>query len=205
MNLFPFAEPERLAMPEADITLYPALELPHPPAEMCEQLIEETPWQEEGIVVYGKYHLQPRLVQWYGDAGKSYTYSGVSHEPLPWTPLLQQLRENVEKVAQHSFNSVLLNLYRNNRDSMGMHADDEPELGKMPVIASLSLGEERTLIFKHKRDKSLATVKVPMPSGSLLLMRGSTQDNWKHGINKVSARCEPRVNLTFRKITDTFR
>lgn len=187
-------------MPEADVTLWTRFGLAQPPHELLAQLIEQTPWKEESIVVYGKRHMQPRLVQWYGDEGRSYTYSGISHTPLPWTPLLLSLRSAVERAAGHSFNSVLLNFYRDHRDSMGMHADDERELGKNPVIASLSLGEQRTLIFKHQRDKTLPVVRVPLPSGSLLLMRGTTQTNWKHGINKLRTGCGPRVNLTFRDI-----
>ncbi len=99
-----------------------------------------------------------------------------------------------------SFNSVLLNYYRDGRDSMGLHADDEPELGPEPVIASLSLGATRNLYFRHRRCKELATVNVPLPSRSLLVMRGETQRNWKHGIRKVARPCGPRVNLTFRHI-----
>jgi alkylated DNA repair dioxygenase AlkB len=98
------------------------------------------------------------------------------------------------------FNSVLLNYYRDQRDSMGFHSDDERELGERPIIASLSLGEERTFILKHKTKKHLKTVRLILASGSLLLMKGGTQRYWKHGINKESRPCGPRVNLTFRRI-----
>lgn len=98
------------------------------------------------------------------------------------------------------FNSVLLNYYRDNRDSMGLHSDDEPELGPRPTIASVSLGEERTLVFKHKTSQELAPVRLRLAAGSLLVMKGDTQRNWKHGINKEDRHCGPRVNLTFRRI-----
>jgi len=108
------------------------------------------------------------------------------------------LRQAVEAASGHSFNSVLLNLYRNERDSMGMHSDDEPELGPQPVIASLSLGAARTFILKHKYNKK--TVRLELTDGSLLLMRGETQKYWLHGINKMTRALQARVNLTFRKI-----
>ena len=95
---------------------------------------------------------------------------------------------------------MLLNYYRDQRDSMGMHSDDEPELGSNPTIASVSLGEQRTLVLKHKFRKELKPVHLPLDSGSLLLMKGATQHHWKHGINKESRPCGPRVNLTFRRI-----
>jgi alkylated DNA repair dioxygenase AlkB len=111
-----------------------------------------------------------------------------------------QLKGAVQGIARVEFNSVLLNYYRNERDSMGSHSNDEPELGKNPVIASLSLGDERVFVFKHKTRKDLAPVRLPLASGSLLLMRGETQHYWKHGIEKQTQPCGPRVNLTFRRI-----
>jgi alkylated DNA repair dioxygenase AlkB len=158
---------------------------------------------QEDITVFGKTHPQPRLVAWHGDPGASYTYSGIHHEPVPWTPLLQGLREKVEDISQHHFNSVLLNYYRDGRDSMGLHADDEPELGRDPVIASLSLGEQRSLYFRHRSRRDLDNLNLSLPDGSLLIMSGATQENWKHGMRKLSRHCGPRVNLTFRLIRST--
>jgi alkylated DNA repair dioxygenase AlkB len=119
-------------------------------------------------------------------------------EPLPWTALLLEIRAAVETACGQRFNSVLLNRYRNERDSMGMHSDDEPELGKDPVIASLSYGATRTFILRHKRDKR--TVRLPLEDGSLLLMSGQLQRNWLHGINKSTRPLGERLNLTFRYI-----
>ena len=167
---------------------------------MLQRLITQTPWQQEDITLFGRRHPQPRLVAWYGDPDAHYTYSGIPHAPNPWTAELVCLRSRVEEVCNSSFNSVLLNYYRDQHDSMGLHADDEPELGPTPVIASLSLGEERKLYFKHKRDKALAGCNVSLPSCSLLVMRANTQDNWKHGLRKLTRQCGPRVNLTFRQI-----
>lgn len=198
--LFTEKDPFELSIPDASVRLWDGISLPDNPERIFDALEAETEWLEEDIVVFGKKYRQPRLLSWHGDPSASYAYSGVRHEPRPWSALLQALRESVQTATGHSFNSVLLNYYRNHRDSMGMHADDEQELGPEPVIASLSFGESRTFILKHKRDKSLARVKVPLQSGSLLVMSGSTQKNWKHGIDKERHPCGPRINLTFRTI-----
>jgi alkylated DNA repair dioxygenase AlkB len=199
-DLFSSDQPRRITMPFADVSLWPALVTGSEQDDCLAELIEQTPWRQDSITLFGKTHLQPRLAAWYGDEGAAYTYSGLTLQPLPWTPLLLSLKQRVEDLCASRFNSVLLNYYRDHRDAMGMHADDEPELGRRPDIASLSLGEVRTLVFKHKRDKSLNPVRVPLPPGSLLLMRGETQAHWKHGINRQARPCGPRVNLTFRRI-----
>ena len=197
MSLFA-ASGEALPLPDADLWLFP--DFAGEDRETLPSLLQQTPWRSDTISLFGKRYLQPRLTAWYGDPGCSYRYSGLDLEPLPWTPLLQSLRERVEQVSGARFNSVLLNHYRDQRDSMGMHADDEPELGPEPVIASLSFGDRRTLVLRHRYRKSLETVKLPLEHGSLLLMRGSTQQFWKHGINKERRPCGARVNLTFRRI-----
>ncbi|WP_298926063.1 alpha-ketoglutarate-dependent dioxygenase AlkB [uncultured Ramlibacter sp.] len=166
---------------------------------LLQELITVTPWRAEEVVVWGKRHPQPRLIAWYGDTGKNYTYSGIAMNPLSWTPLLQLVRSEVEEACGDRFNSVLLNYYRHERDSMGMHSDNEPELGPRPTIASLSVGEERLFSFKAK-DPKVESRSIALPSGSLLLMKGDTQMNWKHGIAKAGRRMGPRVNLTFRQI-----
>jgi len=160
------------------------------------RLIAETPWRAETVVVYGKRHLQPRLSAWHGD--RAYRYSGLSLEPLPFTPLLETIRRAAEAVTGHRYNSVLLNYYRNGQDSMGMHSDDEPELGPAPAIASVSFGATRPFILRHKRTKE--TRKLPLTDGSLLFMGGDMQANWLHGINKTARDPGPRVNLTYRYI-----
>ena len=181
---------------DGELALLAQLPLALSNAEIFERLLNETPWREDSVVVYGKRHLQPRLTAWYGDA--SYTYSGLRLEPLAWTALLLEIRAAVEAACGQRFNSVLLNRYRNERDSMGMHSDDEPELGTDPVIASLSYGATRSFILRHKRDKR--TVRLPLEDGSLLLMSGQLQRNWLHGINKTTRAVGERLNLTFRYI-----
>lgn len=164
--------------------------------DIMARLVAETAWRAESIVLWGKQHPQPRLTAWHGDA--RYSYSGLDLEPLPFTPLLRDIRQAVEIATGLSFNSVLLNYYRNERDSMGMHSDDEPELGPEPAIASVSFGATRTFILRHRWSKQ--TVKLDLTNGSLLLMRGKTQHFWLHGINKSARQIGPRLNLTFRKI-----
>jgi alkylated DNA repair dioxygenase AlkB len=198
VGLFQNSDPLALQLPDADLLLYENVGFEQ--AAVLAELIEETQWRCDEITLYGKTHQQPRLVAWHGDVGASYRYSGVRHEPQPWSDTLQRIRERVESVCGYQFNSVLLNYYRDQHDSMGLHADDEPELGHEPVIASLSLGEERTLYFKHKTRRDLKAFKLPLPSGSLLIMKGATQRNWKHGMRKLNRPCGPRLNLTFRTI-----
>ncbi len=187
-------------MVDADITLYQQLVLDQSYDDLLHELIDNITWRQEEVTIYGKTHLQPRFSAWYGDKQLDYSYSGITLQPQPWNETLLDLKTRIESLVGQSFNSVLLNYYRDHRDSMGMHSDDEAELGKQPMIASLSLGEERTLVFRHKYRKDLNTIKLPLPSGSLLLMKGTTQSYWKHGINKQKKPCGPRLNLTFRNI-----
>ena len=191
---------ERIPLEDAEIYYLPKLLLVQPAEAVMNRLIDEVPWRAENIVVWGKTIPQPRLIAWYGDKKASYTYSGIRHDPLPWTDDLTEIKNRVEKVVDANFNSVLLNYYRHHRDSMGMHSDDEPELGRGPIIASLSLGEERSFLFKHKTRNDVKVVRVKLASGSLLLMKGNTQHCWKHGIEKEKRPCGPRINLTFRRI-----
>lgn len=191
---------EKIPIPDAEVYYLGDLGIATESDLAMHRLIADTPWRQDDIVVWGKTYAQPRLVAWYGDPASCYTYSGISLNPLPWTALLSEIRRRVEKVTEASFNSVLLNYYRDNRDSMGFHSDDEPELGPRPVIASLSLGEERAFVMKHKTNRIAKPVRFKLASGSLLLMKGETQRYWKHGISKETRPCGPRINLTFRKI-----
>lgn len=163
------------------------------------ELYADIKWQQKTIQIFGKRNLLPRLTAWYGDEGQSYIYSGIEHNPEPWNPALSLIKERIEKVAQVRFNSVLLNLYRNGRDSVAWHSDDEPELGQNPIIASVSFGGTRCFSLKHKQIKQ-RKVEIDLPHGSLLLMRGETQHHWQHQIAKTTKSVSPRINLTFRII-----
>lgn len=191
---------EQIPLQDAEVYYLRHLPLAAPPSTVMRLLIRETPWRAEKIVVWGKTFSQPRLIAWYGDSGKNYIYSGIHLSPLPWTPALLAIKTRIEAVAGNTFNSVLLNYYRDHRDSMGLHSDNELELGERPSIASLSLGEERTFTLKHKTRTDLKSIRLKLASGSLLLMKGETQRHWKHGIYKQTCPCGPRVNLTFRRI-----
>jgi alkylated DNA repair dioxygenase AlkB len=199
-DLFENGEPRLLDLPDADIRYWSRVDLGAPLDRILQELVEQTPWRSEVITLWGQQHRQPRLTAWFGDPGARYTYSGLALDPLPWTDLLSNIRSRVEALVEDSFNSVLMNYYRDHRDSMGMHSDDEAELGGNPVIASLSFGEQRTFVLKHKFRTDLKPVNIELESGSLLLMKGATQHHWKHGINKLSRPCGARVNLTFRRI-----
>ena len=190
---------ETLDMPDAEVLFYPALFDPGESDHFLNQLTQHIAWEEQDIKIFGKMVPVPRLVAWYGDAGKSYSYSGVTMQPLDWTDDLLQIKQRVEAMAELPFNSVLLNLYRDENDSVGWHSDDERELGINPVIASVSFGAERQFQFRHKERTDLRQA-ITLTSGSLLLMRGETQHHWKHRIPKSNLSCGPRINLTFRTI-----
>lgn len=162
------------------------------------KLLANLSWQEEDIFIFSKWVRVPRLMCWYGDPDAYYQYSGVSHKPLPWTADLLAIRAKVEQRCQCTFNSVLANLYRDGRDSMGCHADDEKELGLNPTIASLSLGEERLFKMHHKNARQ--SLDINLQHGDLLVVGGTCQRYWLHSVPKTKTLKTPRINLTFRKI-----
>lgn len=164
-------------------------------ARLCEQVA----FAQHIIRILGREIPQPRLSAWVGDPHAVYTYSGLLNERLHWPPVLAELRARVVERAEAPFDSVLCNLYRDGNDSMGFHADAEPELGPAPVIASLSLGAVRRFQLRHKRDAS-DRLDLDLPSGSLLVMRGALQQHYKHAVPKQRSIREPRINLTFRRI-----
>ncbi|MEP6984343.1 MAG: alpha-ketoglutarate-dependent dioxygenase AlkB [Chloroflexota bacterium] len=190
---------EQLSMPDADVLIDRDFITPAESDALFADLTANIAWEQKPIVFMGKEVMQPRLTAWYGDEGKSYTYSGWTVDPLPWTPTLLTLRARVEGAAGVVFNSVLLNRYRTGQDSVGWHSDDEPELGTNPVIASISLGAARNFQFKHKHNPDLKQT-IELTNGTLLLMRGTTQHFWKHQIPKTTKVLGPRINLTFRVI-----
>lgn len=196
----PSGEPgERLPLEDADIRFWPVALAVEEASELLDRLLTGIDWQHEEVLIFGQRRPVPRLVAWHGDPGASYTYSGTLHQPLPWTPALELVRERVLSLTGCAFNSVLLNLYRDGRDGMGWHSDDEPELGRDPVIASVSLGAPRRFCLRHRRRKD-QRLDVSLGHGSLLLMAGATQHHWVHAVPKTAVPVGPRVNLTFRQI-----
>ena len=166
--------------------------------QLFQTLRKELAWQQENIIIVGKPVNVPRLVCWYGDPEAVYQYSGVVHEPLPWTADLFRVRQQIEQYCGRYFNSVLANLYRDGSDSMGWHADKEKELGVNPFITSLSLGDER--LFKIRHNKTKQTIDINLQHGDLLLMGGALQHHWRHCVPKTRKEKTPRINLTFRQI-----
>lgn len=188
---------EKLPMRDADVVLYRQFFAPKDCDGLFERLTHETDWKQESIRVPGKRVPLPRLTAWYGDEGTRYRWSGIVQQPTPWTPLLLAIKEPIEAAAQTTFNSVLLNLYRSEHDSVSWHSDDEPELGD--VIASVSFGATRRFDFKHVDDPK-QRLSIQLTPGSLLIMAGETQRHWKHRIPKATTPHAARINLTFRTI-----
>ncbi len=203
-SLFPENPNEVKEIPIQDgvLRLYPHLFSREERETFFTQLKDNVNWQQEEIKLYGRAIPLPRLTAWFGDEGKTYMYSGITVEPEPWTPTLLEIKSRIEEVSNVTFNSVLLNYYRNERDSVSWHSDDEPELGENPIIGSVSFGDVRTFQLKHKTDKSL-TISKDLPDGSYLIMAGSTQHHWLHQIPKRTRKIGPRINLTFRIIRRT--
>lgn len=170
-------------------------------ARLFDELSGGTAWRQDTITLYGKTHLLPRLQAWFGDPGASYGYSGMQLDPLPWSQPLRTLRDRVHAtLGGEPFNSCLLNLYRDGRDSNGWHADDEPELGELPDIVSVSLGATRRFRLRPRERDRAAPVSLDLASGSLLVMRGTTQRDWQHTLTKTARSVGPRINATFRRI-----
>ncbi|NNK54183.1 MAG: alpha-ketoglutarate-dependent dioxygenase AlkB [Flavobacteriaceae bacterium] len=199
MNLFDQFGQKMIHLPleDAEITYYPSFIPADEAINYFEQLFRDTPWQQDDIRVFGKVYAQPRLTALYGEEGKSYSYSGFQMNPLTFTPLLLELKEKIEAVSHVNFTTVLLNLYRNGMDSNGWHSDDEKELGRNPIIASLSFGVTRRFHLRHRNDKS-KKFSIDLEHGSLLIMKGETQHNWHHQLPKSRRIQDPRINLTFR-------
>lgn len=197
-SLFP-TDKINFDLPDADITYYSNFFPNNHYNELFEKLQNEIPWQQDDITVFGKTYPQPRLTALFGNEGKPYAYSNIVMHPKPWNPLLLFIKNEIESVCDEIFTTVLLNQYRDGKDSNGWHADNEKELGSNPVIASVSFGAERFFHLQHNTLKD-QRLKINLEHGSLLLMKGTTQHFWKHQIPKTSKIIGPRINLTFRSI-----
>ncbi|UCJ10337.1 alpha-ketoglutarate-dependent dioxygenase AlkB [Chitinophaga pendula] len=196
-----FHEPEHqlITLQDGLLHYYPSFFPPQEADNWMQQLLNEVSWQQEHIIIYGKQVPFPRLMAWYGDAGSNYAFSGNTYSPKPWIPVLSTIQSRIEAVSHTTFNSVLLNYYRNGQDSMGWHADDEPELGRNPIIASVNLGATRRFQLRHKQDHQ-RTATVDLQHGSLLIMTGPLQHHWQHQVPKTKRPVPARINLTFRHI-----
>ena len=181
-------------------------------ARYLDALKREVDWKSERITMFGRSVALPRKTAWFGDPGTRYTYSGISVAPVPWTSTLLGIKARVEEANGSTFNSVLLNLYRDGRDSVSWHSDDEPELGDDPVIGSVSFGSERPFQLRPKAVRASdpeSTDRSPqltlsLPSGSYLEMGAGIQRFWVHQLPKRPGLTEARINLTFRKIAESY-
>ncbi|WP_298556679.1 alpha-ketoglutarate-dependent dioxygenase AlkB [uncultured Algibacter sp.] len=183
----------------AKITYYPNFFNIAEADNYYKNLLKNIKWKQESITVFGKIHLQPRLTAFYADNKNTYKYSNIIMQPYTFEDDLLKIKDKIEAELKTKFTSCLANLYRHGTDSNGWHADNEKELGKNPIIASVSFGAERAFHLKHKSDKALKA-KLTLQHGSLLLMQGETQNNWLHQIPKTKKIIEKRINLTFRII-----
>ncbi len=162
-------------------------------------LLENINWRSAAVPIAGKLVPIPRLQCWIADPGLSYTYSGITMHPEGWSEPLLEIRERVQRLAGMAFNAALLNLYRDGRDSVAWHADDEPELGSDPVVASVSFGASRPFDLRPRKSTgSTGRLRIVLVDGSLLIMGNTVQANWLHQLPKVKGLEEPRINLTFR-------
>ncbi len=192
-------EGRRIEIPDADVVLFPAFFSSGQSDRWLESLKQNIAWKQQRITMFGRPVAMPRLTAWHGDKWVEYSYSGATHRPQDWTDDLLQIKALVEQVADTRFNGVLLNRYRDGRDSVSWHSDDEPALGVNPVIASVSFGQLRRFQFKHKQNSQLRE-SIELTHGSLLLMRGATQHHWLHQVPKSKRPLDERINLTYRVI-----
>ncbi|NHN26236.1 alpha-ketoglutarate-dependent dioxygenase AlkB [Flavobacterium jejuense] len=198
LDLFP-NEKIILDLPDALFEYYPNFLSEEKANLLLKKLLTDTPWKQDDITVYGKTHLQPRLTALYGNEGKPYSYSNIIMHPHPWNSTLMFIKNEIEDITQLNFTTVLLNLYRNENDSNGWHSDNEKELGRNPVIASLSLGQNRLFQLKHIEKKE-AKQNIILNNGSLLVMKEGSQIHYKHQLPKSTSPKKSRINLTFRTI-----
>lgn len=188
----------QVRLEELPIYYYPQWLSQNEADDLLIRLRDVSLWQKEYLVMFGKTVEVPRLIMWIGDAEARYIYSGVMHEPKPWLPELQRLKDRLKQQFDTDFNSVLGNLYRSGKDYMGWHRDNEAALGRAPTIASVSLGAERKFSLRHRKTKKL--FHLVLEHGSLLMMHGACQQDWEHCLPKTMRQIEPRINLTFRRI-----
>ena len=200
LPLFGGRAPNPLDIPDGGLTFDPSFLTRVEACRLEARLRAEVDWRAESVRLFGRTYLVPRLVAWHGDAGTAYQYSGITHDPEPWSRTLLDVRERVQAAAGTKFNAVLLNRYRDGNDRMGWHADDEPALGPAPVIASVSLGAARTFQLRHRTRHTQPRVDIELGHGSLLVMHPPTQAHWVHQVPRRARIRGERINLTFRWI-----
>ncbi|MBL4679529.1 MAG: alpha-ketoglutarate-dependent dioxygenase AlkB [Pseudomonadales bacterium] len=192
---------QSLKLQDAEVRLFPNFFSANESDHFFNMLLAEIDWCQEEMKMYGRIHKLPRLMAWYGDSAHNlqYEFSGIRKNAIKWSEDLLQIKKRIQPHIDTKINSVLLNLYRDEKDGVAWHSDDEPELGRAPTIASISFGQEREFQLKHKKISNLRHSMI-LPNGSLLIMSGSTQRHWQHQIPKRTKGMTPRINLTFRTV-----
>lgn len=198
MDLFS-DEKQHFMLPNAELIYVPNFFNKVLADQFFDHIHTETDWQHNDITVFGKTYKEPRLTALYSETNQPYGYSNLIMYPKLFTDKLKNIKTQVEAFSEYNFNTLLINLYRNGNDSNGWHADNEKELGKNPIIASVSFGEERPFHFKHRTLKE-ERHKLILEHGSLLIMKGEMQHYWLHQIAKTKKQIAPRINLTFRQL-----
>lgn len=194
-----FRQAVDIPIPDGEIRLFPCLFSVAESNAFFDALKREVDWTLQEVRLFGRAVPLPRLSAWFGDPGAVYSYSGIQMAPTPWSNLLRDIKARVDRACETAFNSVLLNRYRNERDGVSWHSDDERELGRNPIIGSVSFGAVRTFQLRHKTEQS-PTKRIELAHGSLLRMAGPTQHHWEHRIPKCRQARGERINLTFRTI-----
>lgn len=191
---------ETLRLGDSELIDYPAAFSREASNAFFDTLYTEVPWRQDSLWIGGKHRDLPRLQCWMGDAASLYGYSGLRLPPVPWHSTVLEIKQRAEELSQQSFNSVLLNLYRDGMDSVAWHADDEAELGEAPIIASVSLGAERPFQLKRKTGNKSEKHQILLRNGSMLVMGKGLQSKWLHQLPKVKTLEKARINLTFRQV-----
>lgn len=191
---------QHVTIPDGELHYYPDAFTADESTAFLRQLRETICWTRREIRLYGRHIIMPRLIAWYGDPGVEYEYSGQTSPHNTWTTELLAIKTRIEAISGLTFNGALLNYYRDGNDSMSWHSDDEKSLGLNPVIASVSFGATRAFKLRHRQNRSIKPLSLPLTSGSLLIMCGETQHHWQHQLPKTRKEIGERINITFRRI-----
>lgn len=187
-------------LPGAEVTLFENFFTVNESNRFYNNLLKNTLWEQDAMTIYGKRVNLPRLTAWYGDTAKTVSYANNNRKISPWNTDLIEIKERIEKEVNIKFTRCLLNYYRDGKDSVDWHQDYEESQRENTVIGSVTFGATRPFQLKHATRNDLKRISIPLVHGSLLLMQGATQENWKHKIPKTTKQIQPRINLTFRWI-----
>ena len=199
-NLFPISSDKNLLPRDGEVYLYETCFDTEESNDLLDRLSREINWHHDEITIFGKKYITARKVAWYAENEIPYQYSGQIKTPFPYTPTLIKIKNQVEKITGNTYNACLLNFYHSGNEGMGWHSDNERSIVPQSSIASLSLGAQRRFDFKHRLTQE--KISLILNAGSLVNMRGTTQEFWLHALPKSKKIVEPRINLTFRRMVE---